>query len=201
MDLWHAYYLFCQEDRNKKIPSYLFLLFGCLHMICGVLSLLDCLSEGDWLVYSVHTLGSDWGQWPVSAYSIPRQVWSRGRVLQGLQVKDWQHMGQCQKVGTFAAQELFSVTDCLPYKSKWMFEKDCWVLKITENKPILCWVIQLTVNHHYFHQLYFEIYLKWTCFRRPSLIHICLLKTSNVKCENLEYTYFSTMQVSIHWLN
>lgn len=124
--------------------------------------------------------------WPSSARSSSQRLATHGPVSKGRHLRS---------TGTF-----FYI-DCLPYKSKWMFEKDCWVLKITENKPILCWVIQLTVNHHYFHQLYFEIYLKWTCFRRPSLIHTCLLKTSNVKCENLEYTYFSTMQVSIHWLN
>lgn len=97
------------ESQKKKKRYHLYLFFDCLHLIHGVLSLLDCLSEGNWLVYSVHTLGADWGQWPVSAHSIPGQVWSRGWVLQGLQVKDGQHVGQCQKVVTLEAQEFLSL--------------------------------------------------------------------------------------------
>lgn len=95
------------QKKKKKISSLFVFWLSPLDIWCFVS--LDCLSEGNWLVYFVHTLGSDWGQWPVSAHSIPRQVWSRGRVLQGLQVKDGQHMGQCQKVVTLEAQEFLSL--------------------------------------------------------------------------------------------
>lgn len=93
--------------------------------------------------------------WPSSARSSSQRLATHGPVSKG------RHL--C------STATLLSITNCFSYKRKWMFEKariaGFWRL-LRINPFYVGIIINWLWTNQYLHQLYFEIYLKWTGSQR-----------------------------------